>query len=369
MSSADVFRNFVIVVLGRVGYAVYVMPTTLPPKLVICPLNYTGRPHVSHTGLGISAMNTAKVLRNNGIDAVVRPVRNRCELESLLPKENPTHVVINALWMPTADLASLVHTYAHIDWAVLCHSNVAFLQVEPNGIRLLKDAVDLEQSSIGNFHVAANSRGGAKAIRDAWEAPAAYLPNLYYLDGSARPHRPRWQGGTMRIGAFGALRPLKNPTGSAFSAQAIATSFGTNLEFYINVGRNDGWGDRMLQSVRAVFSNTPNAKLVEIPWSQWSDFRRHVRHMHLLLQPSFTESFNIVTADGVSEGIPSVTSDVIEWVPRYWHAHPDDVNDISRVGRQLITDRNAALDGLHALIAHNEDGVKVWTKYLYSKPV
>ena len=53
----------------------------------------------------------------------------------------------------------------------------------------------------------------------------------------------------------------------------------------------------------------------------------------------------------------------------YWHAHPDDVNDISRVGRQLVTDRNAALDGLHALINHNEDGVKVWTRYLYQKPV
>jgi hypothetical protein len=31
--------------------------------------------------------------------------------------------------------------------------------------------------------------------------------------------------------------------------------------------------------------------------------------MHLLIQVSYTESFNMVTADGVLEGVPSVTSD------------------------------------------------------------
>ncbi len=30
--------------------------------------------------------------------------------------------------------------------------------------------------------------------------------------------------------------------------------------------------------------------------------------MHLLLQPSYTESFNMVTADGVAEGVASVVS-------------------------------------------------------------
>jgi hypothetical protein len=34
--------------------------------------------------------------------------------------------------------------------------------------------------------------------------------------------------------------------------------------------------------------------------------------VHLLLQPSFTQSFNVVTADGVHQGVPSVVSDAID---------------------------------------------------------
>lgn len=339
-------------------------------KLLLCPRNYTGHCHVSHTGLAVSATNTARVLRSHGINALVRPVRNAAELEDRIKTERPTHIVINALWIPTYDLALLIHRHMHVHFVVLCHSNMAFLQVEPNGIRLLREAVDLELESVGNFSVAANSRGGVRGVQDAWESPALYLPNLYFLDETVRPHRPKWSGGTLRIGAFGALRPLKNPTGSAFAALAIATNLGTNLEFHINVGRNDGgWADKLVRSVEAIMCHLPYARLVKDPWGPWPQFRHLVRHMHLLLQPSFTESFNVVTADGVAEGVPSVVSDVIEWAPDWWKAPPDDVQAIARTGRSLLTDAHTGRDGLEALQAHNADGVRVWSQFLSSKLV
>ena len=86
--------------------------------------------------------------------------------------------------------------------------------------------------------------------------------------------------------------------------------------------------------------------------------------MHLLLQPSYTESFNVVTADGIASGVPSVVSEAIDWVPRYWQAEVDDVNDISRVGRQLLGDPIAAVDGLKALKTYVVEGVKYWKDYL-----
>lgn len=336
-----------------------------PIKLILCPRNYTGMKVVSHTGLAVSAMNTAKVLRAHGIFAFVRPVRDVAELAALVDKEQPTHVVVNALWIPTGELAALVHARPDVQFAVLCHSNMAFLQVEPNGIRLLREAVDLDVASVGNFSVAANSRAGVQGMKDAWECQATYLPNLYFLDDTVREARRKWSGGTLRIGAFGALRPLKNPTGSAFAALAIASHFSTNLEFHVNVGRDDGgWGGRLLASLEAIFRDLPHAKLVKDPWGHWTSFRRLIRGMHLLLQPSFTESFNVVTADGVAEGVASVVSDVIEWAPDDWKACPDNTQDIAKVGRHLLNDHGDGRDGLHALMRHNEDGVNQWERYL-----
>lgn len=339
-------------------------------KLMLCPLNYAGWSQVSHTGLGVSALNTAKTLRAAGINAIVRPVKDLADLKAKIAMELPTHVVINALWMPTNDLAGLVHLMPHIAFAVLCHSNIAFLQVEARGIGLLRDAVDLETASMGNFTVAANSRSAVRGVQDAWECMATYLPNLYYLDATVRAQRPKWSGGTLRIGAFGALRPLKNPTGSAFAALAIASNLGANLEFHINVGRNDGgWADRLVKSVDAIFAGLPNAKVIKNPWSPWADFRRLVRHMHLLLQPSFTESFNVVTADGVAEGVASVVSDVIEWAPTWWQAPPDNTEAIARTGRALLSDSHTGVDGVAALAAHNADGLNQWTAWLEKKIV
>ena len=338
-------------------------------KLLLCPLNYTGQPAVSHTGLGVSCINTAKVLRANSINAIVMPIKNAADLAGVLLAQKPSHVVINALWMPTADLSALVQVNPHIQFAVVCHSNIAFLQVEPNGLRLLQDAVRLEQTAIGNFAVAGNSRAFQNAILSAWEAPCLYLPNLYYLSSTVQPNRPLWSGGTLRIGAFGAARPLKNPTSSAFAALQIASQLGTDLEFHINVGRSDGWGTRMVQAVEAIFTGLPHAKLVEDPWSLWPAFTLLIRNMHLLLQPSFTESFNIVTADGVSQGIASVVSDVIEWAPDNWKAPPDNVSAIARTGRILLSDSHAGREGFVALTNHNTDGVRQWISYLTSKTV
>jgi hypothetical protein len=336
-------------------------------KLILCPRS-RGGDNVSHTGLVISVQGTARVLRNNNVNAFVRPVMTRQDIEGVIAREHPTHIVINALWLPTADLVYLVQTYVQIQFTVLCHSNIAFLQAEPNAITLLREAVDIELSSVGNFQVTVNSTNGKLGLEQAWECPAVYLPNLYYIDDTVRILRRRWSGGTLRIGAFGALRPLKNPTASAFASLAIAATMSTDLEFYINVGRNDqGWATRLLPAVEAIFRNMPHAKLVKVPWQSWEDFRRLVRGMHLMLQPSFTETFNIVSADGVAEGIPSVVSDAIEWAPAHWKANPDNTDDIARVGRYLLQDVHAVQEGLAALATHDKTGVALWQAWLTSK--
>lgn len=340
-------------------------------RLLITPYDYSGKPGVSHTGLHISSLNTMKVLRQSGIDCLVFPVvgafphkdRTGEDIDTLIQRHNPTHVVTCAFWIPPAEVQRLVLKWPYVEFAINCHSNIAFLQAEPGGLKMARALVDLEQTS-HNFHLSGNSREFVSTVESAWESPCAYLPNLYYVDHTVREYRRQWQGGPLRIGAFGALRPLKNPTVSAFAALDIARNLSTDLEFYINVGRNDGWGDRTLRSVHEIIDNLPYAKLIEVPWQSWPEHRRTVRHMHLLLQPSFTESFNLVTADGAAEGIPSVVSNAIEWAPWNWKADPDSTLQVARTGLALLFDRSAGRDGLHALQRNNAAGVSAWEVFL-----
>lgn len=99
-------------------------------------------------------------------------------------------------------------------------------------------------------------------------------------------------------------------------------------------------------------------------WQTWPEFRRLVGSMHLLLQPSYTESFNMVTADGIAEGVPSVVSDAIDWVPRNWIAYSDDVLDIARVGHTLLLDPFARWEGMNALQSYIDRGIQEWEDYL-----
>jgi hypothetical protein len=136
-----------------------------------------------------------------------------------------------------------------------------------------------------------------------------------------------------------------------------------NAEIWVSSDRVEG-GQGVLASVKEMLWRLPRVRLVEAGWYGWREFRQLVGRMHLMLQPSYTESFNMVTADGVAEGVASVVSSAIDWVPKYWQACADTVLDIARVGRQLLRDPYAAADGYRALQAYNQAGIAAWRAHL-----
>jgi hypothetical protein len=339
-------------------------------RVVLAYKNFAANKGISHIGLGVAAMNTAKVLRSQGIEADVWPVVNAAGLRDGLQqaagdagRKPVTHVVVSAPWIPTPDLQALASSRPNVTFAVNCHSNVGFLQSDSNGVRLIREAMEIERG-VWNFRLAGNSDKFCRWVGATYQAPCAFLPNLYFLDHTAAVNRPLYRGGTLRIGAFGATRPLKNFMSACGAAIEIATSFKTDLELWMSTGRAEGGGDTILRAAHAMVAGLPNVKLVESGWQSWPKFRGIVRHMHLLMQPSYTESFNMVTADGVAEGVPSVVSDAITWAPDHWKAQADDVRDIARVGRQLLSDLHAVDDGRKALEQHNTLGLQAWKQHL-----
>lgn len=332
-------------------------------KVILAYKNFAANRNISHIGLGVSAINTAKVLRSDGVPTEVWPLVSPTDLLERLPESGTTHVVISAPWIPSADLQRLCNRFPDVTFAMNCHSNVGFLQADANGVRLLREAIELEMGNY-NFHVAGNSRKFCRWVTASYGVPCAYLPNLYYLAPNRKATRPLWRAGVLRIGAFGATRPLKNFISAAGAALEISRDLKADLELWVSAGRTEGGGDTILRAARALFQGMPNAKLVENGWQSWPQFRQTVGHMHLLLQPSYTESFNMVTADGIAEGVASAVSSAIDWVPEYWQAAGDDVWEIARIGRQLLGDPQAIEDGLESLANHNTNGLSSWHKYL-----
>jgi hypothetical protein len=326
--------------------------------------NFAANKNVSHIGLGVSAMNTQKVLRKLGLEVDVQPITSVEQLVHSLHQKHRTHVVISAPWIPTAELFRLAVTHTNTRFFVTCHSNVGFLQADRNGIKLFREEIELECGT-HNFHVAGNTQRFVHWLHACFDVPCNYLPNLYYLDGFT-PDFPT-SGGEhcgLRIGAFGATRPLKNFLSAAAAALEIARDLRRPLEFWLSAGRTEGGGNIVIDAVQQLLGGIPGVEVKFNGWQTWPSFRQLVRHMHLLVQPSYTESFNMVTADGIAVGVPSVVSPAIDWAPEYWQADCDNVSSIANAGKRILTHRHAIHDGLAALIKHNTQGVRAWGKAL-----
>lgn len=338
-------------------------------KVLLCYKNFGAYVGISHIGLGVSALNNSKMLNSLGIETEVLPLKDQFDLRKFLNLSGApyTHVVVSAPWISTAAWSQLCAMWPQIKFAMNCHSNVGFLQADSNGIQLLREQLQLEMGT-HNFHVAANSERMCQFVQDAYGDPCTYLPNLYYL-GEHHEHNQRsgWHhtGGVLRIGIFGATRMLKNMLSAVGAAIVISRNLKAQTEIWISTGREDGREvGVILRAIKNLTANIPNVSVKEASWSSWPSFCKIVGSMHLLMQPSYTESFNMVTADGASQGVPSVVSGAITWAPHEWKADIDDVENIARVGTGIIYDPSSGAKGLKALKKHNTHSVSDWKKFL-----
>ena len=335
-------------------------------RVILAYKNFAANRAVSHIGLGVTALNTAKSLRDAGVTADVWAITGSQSLGQQLKAAQAaapaSHVVVSAPWIPTAELEQLAAEHPETKFAVNCHSNLGFLQADPGAMRLVREGLNLQRCT-WNFQVAANSERLANWVADTYGGHCTYLPNLYHLDQTAGQQRTLFSGGTLRIGAFGATRPLKNFMTAAGAALEIASRMRVDLEFWMSSGRNEGAGP-LVNAIQQMTLGLPHVRVVENGWQTWPQFRQTVRHMHLLLQPSYTETFNVVTADGVAEGVPSVVSHAIEWAPEGWKAQVDDVHQIAGIGQKLLRDRRAVRQGLKALRSYNQRAMRAWKEFL-----
>jgi len=262
--------------------------------------------------------------------------------------------------MATTDVASLAAQFSEIVFVVVSHSSVGFLAADPHAIKLLRETADL-QLATHNVFLGGNSAKFTQWASVAWGVEAVWLPNLYCLAETFPQHDRHWDGGALRLGMFGANRPLKNFLSGAAGAVELARRLRVPVELLLSSGRDEGGNPRALQEMTEHISNL---RVVQTGWLPWAEFRRLVRTIDLVLQPSYTETFNVVSADAIAEGVPVVASDAIDWVPPWWQAKADEPLDIARVAERLLRDPRAPRDGRSALQDYVQRGVVTWSHFL-----
>jgi hypothetical protein len=317
-----------------------------------------------HIGLGVGCLHVIKCLRAAGIRCDLHGVWDGHDVARILTAHpDCTHAVLEAPWIGAADLAPvLLSAFPDVHFTVRCHSQIGFLQVEAGAIRMIREYLHLQESTL-NFAFAGNNQRFCNYIETAYQSRCLLLPNLY--DIGRVKHKPAQSHDhrVLRLASFGAIRLLKNHTTAAAAAQLIARRQHKDLEFHVSTNREEH-GKGVLASLRNMFAGLHWAKLVEVPWQPWSEFRHAVAHMDLCLQVSFTETFNITTADAVAERVPSVGSSAIDWLPAQWQADTDDAEAIARVGMDLLRDPDAADVGVRALQKYLADSLVMWKNYL-----
>lgn len=319
----------------------------------------------SCVGLNVAGYTTAKYLRQHGIHANAYAVRNNIDVVREIDKYQHdhghplTHVIISAAWLTLHDLKSLVSHYRHINFVVLSHSNIGFLQADPNAILLFRKFAKLSEQ-YPNLKVGGNNKPFVEWFNRVYNYEhGVYLPNLYPV---GRVHSKVWNGGLLKIGAFGAIRPEKNFMTAAAAAMIIHSRLWSDMELHMSTG-GDGCKSTTLPAIEEMVEGVKGVKLVRHNWQHWDNFIKLIGSMDLLLQVSYTESFNMITADGISVGVPSVVSPVIKWAPERWKADPDNAVEVASVGLDILA-HDQGYRGADALLAHDRRGLRHWKKYL-----
>jgi len=282
------------------------------------------------------------MLTRNGVDCKVVGVQDNNCIDREVTEYKPTHVIIEALWVVPEKFEVLTRLHPKVEWLVRLHSEVPFIAGEGMAFDWIPQYYNYK-----NVYVAANSRGICDDIKHLYGKKVVYLPNFYPLYKVPAPAKTstyqklmkklgllptnrlrKTVGETLNVGCFGAIRPLKNQLIQAVAAMRFADSVGKTLHFHINGNRIEGKGDPVIKNIRKLFGSQTKHALIEHPWMPHDTFTELLKDMHMTLQVSFTETYNIVAADAIAAGTPVITSNEITFVPPYLHALPTDTKDI-----------------------------------------
>jgi len=302
--------------------------------------------HATSNGLRSSTLFVVDMLLSEGRRAKLVEVVDANSIDAVVAQLRPEHVVLEALWVTPDKLAELQRLHSTVRWTIRVHSELPFLAQEGCAMEWLL--------AYKNADLAFNSAQTADDMHGV--TPAIWLPNYYPLS-KPRSEKPVHQA-TLQVGCFGAIRPLKNQLIQAVAALQWAHKLHRPLKFHMNGERVEQRGSNNLKNIKALLGD----QLVLHPWLPRSEFLELVAEMDVCMQVSLSESFNIVSADAVSMGVPLVGSSAIPWLTRRAQADAGRVDSIVEALERA--NRITVFMNHHALEDYLTHAKKEWLRYV-----
>lgn len=279
--------------------------------LFICKKRKSSGPgpyaHLVSSGLLNSANFVNEMLVNNGVESKIVEVIDNNGIDKEVHDFKPTHVIIEALWVVPSKFKILEKLHPDVKWIIRLHSEIPFIANEGIAMDWVYEYMKYE-----NVHISVNSKRIEGELNGILPKHAIYLPNYYPTTSIERTKMK--EPGIINIGCFGAVRPLKNHLMQAVSAIEFANRQSLMLRFHINGTRVENKGDSVLKNIRDLFKNNPQHQLIEHSWMPHDEFVELFNSMDICMQVSFSETYNIVTADAVNNLVPVVVSPEIKWM-------------------------------------------------------
>ena len=305
-------------------------------------------------------------------------IDNNC-INGYIYKFKPTHVIVEALWVVPSKIKLLQSMYPNIKWIIRLHSAIPFLSIESSqSMKWVADYCRINNTYIGvndprlltelSIYLSNIKEDKENEVSNVVDMSSRliYLPNYYPID-NIQKFKGIVSEDTINIACFGAIRPFKNNMTQALASIEFCKRKNKKLRFHINSGRNELNGGNVYENLTQLFSNLDNNQysLVCHPWASRDDFLKICSEIDIGLQVSFTETFNIVSADILSNGVSIIGSSEIPWINQRYTASSQNVDEI--IDKLLLTydnlERNV-IENQKSLQKYVEDTITVWKQNL-----
>lgn len=318
------------------------------------------------SGLYNSAKLVADMLSEQGHIVELVEVVDSNFIDAEVHRFRPDICIIEAYFVPPVKFRELYRLHPDVNFIVRNHSAMPFLALE--GVVM---EWSLAYLNYPNVYLACNDERTKREFKmlatlchpsDAGRV--ILLPNYYPPDLILMP-KARTQ--FLDVGAFGAVRPLKNQLIQAVAAIEFASEIDKPLRFHINSTRLEQNGDPVLKNLRALFDAVPNTELVEHGWLKRDEFLELCAQMDIGIHVSMSETFSIGTADLITHGVPVVTSPEVPFVDSNYWANTTDSRSIVSLMQYALGHpfRNVKLN-IKGLERYSAWSKMIWSEFLSS---
>jgi len=320
-----------------------------------------------YIGLSTGLYNSAKfmddMLSKAEVDSKLVVCTDNNDIDREVTLYKPTHVIIEALWVTPTKFFILQKLHPKVKWIIRLHSEMPFMAGEGIAMNWINSYLTYD-----NVIVACNAPRmmyDVSTIIAEKNNKLIYLPNYYPQEYNKKVFGDKSE--FVDVGCFGAIRPLKNHLSQAVAALEFAKRINKKLRFHVNAGRIEMNGGPAIHNLKHLFEHLHYSghNLINHTWCPREDFLKICAQMDVGMQCNFSETFNIVGADLVSQGVPFVSSKEIPWSADIFNADPTDTKDMAdKLELAYKWPRLNNMINKNLLTRYTNKTRKIWLNYL-----